>query len=293
MTARCRAGAAAAALCCAIAAPARPTWLTAGPSDRVALDVPRDTAITSLAFLGAVAPLLLVDTLAPANCRWCDGPAGTPVNSIDDWFHQRLTGKIFSRNTANTLSSGLAYGAMPAVSLAGAFFAAGPYATDGAGLRNAAIIAQSVAVSAALVQGLKFSAGRQRPYAHYLHVLTPGGSNDFPALTSDANLSFPSGHTSLAAAAGSSAAMLATLEESEAAPWLWAGTGVITAATGTLRMVSESHYFSDVVVGTIVGGGCGVLFPMLHRRGSLLGGNVVPGVVASGQGANLSLSGAF
>src|SRR4051812_9726122 len=86
---------------------------------------------------------------------------------------------------------------------------------------------------------------------------------------------------SLAASVGTSAAMLATLEDSPAAPWLWAGMGVVTAATGTLRMISEAHYFTDVVSGAALGVVCGVLFPLLHRRGSALSGDVVPAVRAS------------
>jgi undecaprenyl-diphosphatase len=112
-------------------------------------------------------------------------------------------------------------------------------------------------------------------------------------LSSDANLSFPSGHTSVAAALGTSAAMLATLEESPAAPWLWASTGLLTVGTGTLRMISESHYFTDVVGGAAIGAGCGVLFPLLHRRGAILGGSVVPAVRAVQGGATFSVAGTF
>jgi membrane-associated phospholipid phosphatase len=115
----------------------------------------------------------------------------------------------------------------------------------------------------------------------------------FPVASNDDNLSFPSGHTSLAAAAGTSAAMLATLEESPAAPWLWAATGVFTVATGTLRMASESHYFTDVVAGAAIGAGCGILFPLLHRRGSLLDGSAAPSIAAGAGGASFSLSGSF
>jgi membrane-associated phospholipid phosphatase len=87
--------------------------------------------------------------------------------------------------------------------------------------------------------------------------------------------------------------MLATLEDSPAAPWMWAAAGLLTAATGTLRMASESHYFTDVVGEAAVGAGSGVLFPLLHRRGSLLGGRVVPQMAADGQGAMLGMAGIF
>jgi membrane-associated phospholipid phosphatase len=279
--------------CLAVAAPARADGLEAGPTDRVALDVPKDAVITAVGLLGSVIPLALTNKLAPTNCRWCDGTVGTPVNSVDDWFHSNLTASLVSRNTANTVSSILAYGVMPGIALTGTFLATGPHATAGAGVRNFVIVAESIAAAEALSEVTKFAVARQRPYVHYQHVATPGVPSDFPQASNDDNLSFPSGHTSLAAAAGTSAAMLATLEESPAAPWLWAATGVFTVATGTLRMASESHYFTDVVAGAAIGAGCGILFPLLHRRGSLLGGSAAPSFGASSDGVAFSLSGSF
>jgi membrane-associated phospholipid phosphatase len=285
------------ALACsvAIATPARASVFDAGPTDRVALDVVDDAVITTVGVVAATVPLIFANQFAPASCRWCGGAIGKPVNGVDDWFHEHLTTAVFSRTDANTLSSVLAYGVMPAAALTSAFLATGPDATSGAGARNVVIIAETVAVAEGLTEAIKFTAGRQRPYVHYQHVNPANGAGtvDFPALSSDANLSFPSGHTSLAASIGTSAAMLATLERSPAAPWLWAGTGVVTVATGMLRMISESHYFTDVLGGAAIGAGCGVLFPLLHRRGSALGGDVVPGVAATHGGAALSLAGAF
>jgi membrane-associated phospholipid phosphatase len=279
----------------AIAAPVRAGVLDAGPTDRVALDLVDDVVITTVGVVGATVPLIFANQFAPDSCRWCGGAVGKPVNGVDNWFHEHLTTAVFSRTDANTFSSVLAYGVMPAAALTSAFLATGPDATSGAGARNVVIIAETVAVAEALTEAIKFTAGRQRPYVHYQHVnpATGGGTADFPALSSDANLSFPSGHTSLAASIGTSAAMLATLEKSPAAPWLWAGTGVVTAATGTLRMISESHYFSDVLGGAAIGAGCGVLFPLLHRRGSALSGDVVPGIGATRGGAAFSLAGVF
>jgi membrane-associated phospholipid phosphatase len=275
--------------CVAAAAPSWADGLVAGPPDRIALDVPKDAAILAVGVVGATVPLIFADQVAPKTCRWCDGSLGTPVNAVDDWFHEHLTSSVFSRNTANALSSIFAYGLAPAAALTGTAFATGPHATDGAGLRNVVIVAESVAVAAAVTETVKLAAGRQRPYVHYQHVSAAGVA----ASDSDANVSFPSGHTSFAAALGTSASMLATLEDSPAAPWLWASTGVLTAATGTLRMISESHYFTDVLAGAAIGAGSGILFPLLHRRGSALGGSAVPIVAASALGASLSVSGSF
>lgn len=266
--------------CLAVAAPAGANVLEAGATDRVALDVPKDATLLGVAALGAIIPNFFTDQLARSSCRWCT------VDPIDSWFHDRFTASLASRTTANTMSSIVAYGIMPGVALSSAYFATGPHATEGAGARNLFIVAESVAVTGALTELLKFSTARQRPYAHY-------PSTSAPAVDSQANLSFPSGHSSITAAAGTSAAMLATLEDSPAAPWLWGAAGVLTFTAGMLRMVAEEHYFSDTVAGAVLGAGTGVLLPLLHRRGSFFGGSAAPSVAASDHGAAFSLSGAF
>jgi membrane-associated phospholipid phosphatase len=284
---------AAAVVCIAAALPANADGLYAGATDRVALNVPVDALIIGLGIVGSTVPLVFSGSLARDTCRWCDGPIGTPVNGVDDWFHDRLTATGFSRTQANTMSSVLAYGLMPAAAVGTTLFATGPHATSGAGLRNLVILAETVAVAETLTETIKISTARQRPYVHYQHLGTPGGPpSDLPVPSTEANLSFPSGHTSLVAAVGTSAAMLATLEDSPAAPWLWGATGVATVATGTLRMISESHYLSDVLAGAAIGAACGVLVPLLHRRGSALGG-ATPVAVPTAGGASFLVTGSF
>jgi membrane-associated phospholipid phosphatase len=85
--------------------------------------------------------------------------------------------------------------------------------------------------------------------------------------SSESNQGFVSGHTSAVAALGTSAALCASLQESEAAPALWAGAIALTALTGTLRLVAEQHYLTDVVGGAAVGFAAGAAVPLLHRRG--------------------------
>jgi membrane-associated phospholipid phosphatase len=284
----------AAMVCLAAAVSAKADGLNAGPTDRVAFDLPKDAVVMAVGVVGATVPLIFANQLAPKSCRWCDGSLGVPVNSVDDWFHQHLTGSVVTENTATTLSSALAYAVLPAGALTATVFTTGPAATSGAGLRNAMIVAESVAVSSAITETMKLIVGRQRPYVDYQHVVAAGTvGSSLPVISSDANLSFPSGHTSVASPVGTSAAMLATLEHSPAAPWLWAGTGVLTVATGTLRMISESHYFTDVLAGAAIGASTGVLIPLLHRRGSALGDGGIPAVAAAPGGATFSVSGAF
>jgi membrane-associated phospholipid phosphatase len=264
--------------------------------DRVDVRLPVDLAIASVGLLGYVVPEAAGGGLAPAACRICDGAdnSGLPgtggrssLNGVDAFFHDALTGWLLSRGAANTTSSVLAFGVIPAGALAAAWFATGPYASDGAGFRAAVIVAESAAVSAALVQGVKFVAARKRPFVRY-------GDGDlsgtYSVTASDSRTGFPSGHTALAASAGFSAAMTSTLEDSPAAPWLWAGAALGTVTTGALRIVAEKHYFTDTLTGAAFGAASGIVFPLLHRRGGALSS---PSVSVGAQGLSLAVSGSF
>ncbi|HEX4386142.1 MAG TPA: phosphatase PAP2 family protein [Myxococcales bacterium] len=217
---------------------------------------------------------------APAHCHWCDGSddVGTPgsagagrgsLNGVDAFFHDALTGAIFSRDTAGTISTVIAYGVVPVGALGAAFFATGPSGSPEAGLRAAVIVVESVAVSGAATQALKLGFARKRPYIRY----GSGGTAGYGIDDDESRLGFVSGHTSAVAALGFSAAMCAQLQKSEAAPLLWTAAATLTVLTGTLRVMAEKHYFTDVLAGAVVGAGTGTLIPLLHRRGVQFTGN--------------------
>jgi membrane-associated phospholipid phosphatase len=276
-------------VCIGLALPARADGLEAGATDKVALDVPLDAVVIALGGIGSLVPEIFKSELTPAQCRWCG------ANAVDRFFHDGLTGAIVSRKTADTLSNVTGFGLAPAAALAGALFATGPHATPGAGLRSAVIVVEGTVVAFAITQSVKLVAARARPYVVYGHPSQPGEGGLYDFSASNSRLSFPSGHSTLAAALGVGSAMTATLEESPAAPWLWGAAGVLTVSTSFLRMMAEKHWITDDLAGIAIGGGCGVLFPLLHRRGSLLGGSTsaTPVVAALPGGMNVSLVGRF
>jgi membrane-associated phospholipid phosphatase len=250
----------------------------AGPSDALSL-TPADAVIipAALVVFGGI-PLL---HLAPAHCRVCDGPddSGLPgsvgsgrgsLNGVDAFFHDALTGAVVSRKTADTTSTVLAYGVTPAFALGTALFATGPHASSGAGVRAAVIVVESVALAGAATELLKVGFARKRPYVRY-----GTGTLESPYDISDdeSRQGFVSGHTSAVAALGISAALCASLQDSEFAPAAWTAAGTLVALTGTLRMVAEQHYFTDVLAGTAVGAAAGVAVPLLHRNGVHVTGN--------------------
>jgi membrane-associated phospholipid phosphatase len=250
--------------------------LQAGPTDALAVRPAVDFTIAGLGLAGWAIPELLHNDLAPSHCRICDGPDGSglpgsgsrgSLNGVDAWFHDAMTSWLLPRETANTVSDVWGFALMPAAALAGAYFATGPTASDGAGLRAGLIVLESSAVSASVIQGIKFFAARKRPFVRYGDGASSG---PYDVTDNDSHLSFPSGHTAFATALGVSMAMTATLQDSPAAPWLWGAAAAMSVSTASLRMMAEKHYFTDVLTGALVGAASGVVFPLLHRRGSAL-----------------------
>ena len=272
------------------------SFADAGSTDKIALRPAVDAALTGAGLVAFVVPELLKGKLLPEHCTLCDGDdnSGLPgtgsrgsLNAVDAYFHDALTGFVLPRKTADTVSTVWAFALLPIGSIAGALLATGPHATDGAGLRATVIILESTAVSAALIQGVKIIAARKRPFVRYGDGETTG---PYDLADRDSHTSFPSGHTALATALGVSLAMTATLEESRAAPWLWGAAAAMSVTTASLRMIAEKHYLTDVATGAAIGAACGVVFPLLHRRGGELAGGSWS---VAAMGPALALSGVF
>ena len=270
--------------------------LAATAPDRIDLRPTADIVVSSVALVGAAIPELFKNQIAAGHCRLCDGPdnLGLPgtgsqgsLNGVDAWFHDATAGWLLPRQTAAVLSDVVGFGLVPVGVMVGAFTATGPHATADAGWRAAAVVAESGLVSLAVMQGVKYVAYRKRPFVRYGNGDTSGIYSVYDA---DSRLSLPSGHTALATALGVSLATTATLEESTATPWLWVAAAFGSVTTATLRMTAEKHYFTDVVAGAAIGAACGVVIPLMHRRGGALSSDAVS---VAAQGPALSVSGRF
>ena len=227
--------------------------------DRIDLRPTADIVVSSVALVSAAIPELFKNQIAAGHCRLCDGPdnLGLPgtgsqgsLNGVDAWFHDATAGWLLPRQTA-------------------------------------AVVAESGLVSLAVMQGVKYVAVRKRPFVRYGNGDTSGIYSVYDA---DSRLSLPSGHTALATALGVSLATTATLEESTVTPWLWVAAAFGSVTTATLRMTAEKHYFTDVVAGAAIGAACGVVIPLMHRRGGALSSDAVS---VAAQGPALSVSGRF
>ena len=129
--------------------------------------------------------------------------------------------------------------------------------------------AESFALSSLITTVIFKVAARARPpYADCLRA----PSFD-PLCKSHANESFPSGHTSVSfTAAGLSCAhhLHAMLYGNRLADALaCAGTITLAASTGTLRVLGDRHYATDVWLGAIVGFAVGYGVPTLFHYGKV------------------------
>jgi membrane-associated phospholipid phosphatase len=191
--------------------------------------------------------------VGPSRCRWCE----PDLNGLDAAGRDvRWRGHT---SAAGTLSDVIAYGLTPVVT-------EGLVTWDahrGGGWRQAAtdnlVIVEAAVVSAVLVQGVKFASARRRPYGRDVPAGTP--------LDSDANLSFPSGHTALAFSLATASGTVASVRGYRHAPYVWGAGMALATFTGYLRMAANMHYASDVIVGALIGSLVGWAVPyLIHRR---------------------------
>ena len=219
------------------------------------LDEPRawDLALTAGSVGIVVASHFQAPCVGVECCRWCDAKDGRPrLNRLDGRVAQAL--RWTDRHRADVLSD---------ATLAATFGQAIGYVSFGnrpAALRDGALLAESYALTVAVTQVTKKLARRPRPYAHREDP-PPGTRLD----SQEARVSFFSGHTSsafcLAVATG---AIAFARNEKNAGVVLGSGLALATA-TGYLRIAADQHYFTDALVGAVVGSAAGFLVPHLHR----------------------------
>ena len=182
----------------------------------------------------------------PPLCRWCNG--STP-NAIDTWARK-------AKWADPCRAASLSYKTMGAA----AAIALLPMSRESSGkewLINTGAIVDSVAVTVMLTQVMKYAVRRERP--------SPGICHPDRTIEPDRNMSFFSGHTSVAFALISSAREVSRLRGRPRNEWLLVG-GVSAAVTGYLRVAGDRHHLIDVLTGAGVGYLVGTWVPRhLHK----------------------------
>jgi membrane-associated phospholipid phosphatase len=207
--------------------------------------------LTMLA-LGEGAAALLRDTTN--RCHWCDVDAlgGDRLGSLDSWGLNLRWGN--GTGSATSTAGALSWATLATSALVPAYFA-GRTSEGGRFARNFAIISFAAFSADALTSVVKVVAARERPYSYRL---TKAG--DTTPRPGSAYRSFFSGHTSVAFAAtvvGSRLMNLypASIEGKKTGnrtlkKWLlWASP----ALTAYLRVASDQHFVTDVLVGAATG----------------------------------------
>jgi membrane-associated phospholipid phosphatase len=220
--------------------------------------------------------------LAPKMCRWCS------ENSFDVGVRNHL--KWNDTGLANTLSNIAAFGGVPATMIGLdllAQHAAGGTFDDS--MVDALVIAESAALAMDMNQTVKFIAGRERPFVHYL----PPNQKLVDGFPADNNVSFYSGHTAFMFSIAVATGVVAHERRLPYQPLIWAvGLGLATA-TGYLRIAADKHWASDVLTGAVMGSAMGYVVPTVFHSAEEppAGDGVHARLVPSGTG--LALVGTF
>jgi membrane-associated phospholipid phosphatase len=223
-----------------------------------------DVAVTAVGGLWWLSTEMMKADLVPEKCRWCyrakDG--ADLLNPVDGFVRSSLLWK--DTNTAATLSSAVAFfiepGAMMGLT---ALASANEHAVDRFPV-DALLITEATVLAGDINQIAKFAFARERPFVHFL----PRAPDAVRALTdspSDDNLSFFSGHTTLAFAIATSAGTINTLRGYRLAPLVWGAGMTMAASVAYLRIAADKHYFSDVMTGVVVGSVIGIGIPLIFH----------------------------
>jgi len=208
-----------------------------------------DASVTGAMALSTALLAVYQPALAPSTCRWCaPGALDASVRNALVWNHDF--------RTADVLSS-VIDGVLPASAVGYLVLSASGRGDVDAGLVDSLLVTEAVAGALLLNQVVKLLVGRQRPYAFYGH--------DIRASETEKNLSFYSGHASLAFSVVAATVTVAAMRG-------YAGTGIaagvgftLAAGVGYLRIAADQHYLSDVLVGAAAGGLMGWAVPRIFH----------------------------
>jgi len=226
------------------------------PLAELRVDLAATVAVTAAAtFVWVGSEAAKESYLGARACRWCDpGPVDRAIRDRVVWRHPE---------DAVRLSNVSAHVVAPIATVALTALVEG---YEDRRVRDLAldllVVAEATALAADLNQLMKFSVGRQRPFAR-ADMPDPDTSQ---VGEHDENASFYSGHTSLVFVLAASAGTVAAMRHERLAPAIWLAGAVIGATTAYLRMAADQHYFTDVLTGALVGTGVGVAVPWYFHR---------------------------
>jgi membrane-associated phospholipid phosphatase len=167
-----------------------------------------------------------------------------------------------------------------------------------AGVADAFIYAESIAVTWGMTNLAKIAFRRPRPsaYREQQQLYDQYGKEAAPDITdTNSALSFYSGHTAFTATVGATATYLAFARAPHSPrPWITLGvSAAMTTLTAVGRVRSGEHFPTDVIAGAMVGAGIGILVPHLHRSDDTKQRPVWIGAAPGPGGGSVSAGGVF
>jgi membrane-associated phospholipid phosphatase len=229
----------------AVAPPAR----GAPPPIPLQYNLALDASITGAMGLSVVLLAIYQPALVPETCRWCTPPA------VDASVRNALVWTDHAR-TADTISTVLD-AAIPASAFTYLLLSANGGGDVNAGLVDSLLVTEAVAAALLVNQVVKLLVGRQRPHAFF--------GNDVGYSKGEDNVSFYSGHTSLAFSVTAATVTVAAMR-GYAGVGIVAGVGfTLSAAIGYLRIAADQHFLTDILVGAAVGGLVGWAVPRIFH----------------------------
>lgn len=180
------------------------------------------------------------------------------LNSLD-----RNSIRIFDRNATynwNTNAAKWSDGLMLGTSVLPLMFLIDKRSRNDYG-KVATIYTEIFLLNTALTNLTKELVQRKRPY-----VYNPNAPLK-KKLSKDATHSFFSGHVSFTASMSFGFAQMysAYNPNSKALPAVWFASSVLPLAVGILRNRAGKHFWTDIIVGYVVGASVGLIVPQLHK----------------------------
>jgi membrane-associated phospholipid phosphatase len=274
-----------------------PTTTPAAPPGKLDRDVRRPLFWTDVVVAaGAGAAWIGLETqkatLANGPCTLCD------TNGFD-----RSARDALRWEGSENVADGLSYG-MFAVAGIGGLGLTLSAALDAGRPENLAedelLVMESLTTAMLVNEAVKFSLPRERPFAHFHNADVPCAGGDCAAAErNDRNLSFFSGHTTMAFALATAAGTVTSMRHYPMAPFVWVEGMLSGTVMGYLRIAADRHYLSDVLTGAGVGAAFGFAVPFFHlrfagdRASSMFRPSVVPLVAPSAGGATFGLAGGW
>jgi hypothetical protein len=151
------------------------------------------------------------------------------------------------------------------------------------------VYGEAIAATLVLGAGAKYLVQRPRPYAYHRDPRVAAWARE---QGKDSRLSFYSGHAALAFTGATTGGYLfaTNSENTSARTAMWASGAMLASATAIMRVRAGKHYYSDVLIGSVLGVAVGYAVPRLHDDGGIslsgrewlgIGGGVAVGALAA------------